>query len=211
MESATEPGRREQNKRRTHEALIHAAARLFQENGYEATTVRDIAAAAGVGERTFFRYFPSKESLILQHVRDFIPMLEEAIRARPQGETPLAALRNAVLELAGRDDWAAGILLAGPQPLSTAPSGRGERFLLFDLEEAVASAFLDRMTVDGADPAAPESVLRASVLARAGVGVLRALRLTYARLPEAKRDEIGVLDFADAAFATLTDAEAGTS
>lgn len=88
MESATEPGRREQNKRRTHEALIHAAARLFQENGYEATTVRDIAAAAGVGERTFFRYFPSKESLILQHVRDFIPLLEEAIRARPQGETP---------------------------------------------------------------------------------------------------------------------------
>jgi hypothetical protein len=42
------------------------------------------------------------------------------------------------------------------------------------------------------------------------VGVLRALRLTYARLPEAARDEIGVLDFALAAFATLTDAEGRT-
>jgi hypothetical protein len=42
------------------------------------------------------------------------------------------------------------------------------------------------------------------------VGVLRALRLTYARLPEATRDEIGVLDFTHAAFATLTDAEGYT-
>lgn len=56
-------GRRERNRQRTRRALEQAAARLFAERGFEATTIREITAAAGVGERTFFRYFPTKQAV----------------------------------------------------------------------------------------------------------------------------------------------------
>ncbi|MCX4745709.1 TetR family transcriptional regulator [Kitasatospora sp. NBC_01287] len=209
------PGRREQNKRRTHHALEEAATRLFREQGYEATTVRDIAQAAGVGERTFFRYFPSKESLIVQQVRDIIPLLAEEISARPAAEPPLAALREAVLELSRRYDTVPAILLVGPQPLTPHPTSRGDRFLLFDLEEAVAAAFLARLAPavdggadggpDGGPDSAPEAaaVLRAAVLSRAGVGVLRAIRLTYNRMSLAQRESLDLAAFACQAFAEL--------
>ncbi|MBC3841403.1 TetR family transcriptional regulator [Streptacidiphilus sp. 4-A2] len=207
MESAhtREPGRREKNRQRTHRALVEAAARLFQEQDFESVTVRDIADAAGVGERTFFRYFPSKESLVLQQVRDLIPMLAEAIRARPTAEAPLTALRNAVLGLARREDASPTILLVGPQPLQRDSTRRGDRFLLFDMEEAVASAFVVRLLPAGADPDAadPDTVLRAAVLSRAGVAVLRAVRLTYLYRPERERSEADLTGLVHAAFDAL--------
>ncbi|MDH6115189.1 AcrR family transcriptional regulator [Kitasatospora sp. MAP12-15] len=206
METAAEPGRREQNKQRTHQALIQAAARLFQENGYEATTVRDIAVAAGVGERTFFRYFPSKESLILQQFRDLVPLILDELRNRPPQEPALIALCNAVLEVSHGD--VATILLAGPQPLAADRAVRGERLLLFDLEESLAQVFLERLAVDAADPADPNALLRAAVLARAGAGVLRAIRLTYVRLPDPTRHAVDLGEFVRKAFAVLIESPA---
>ncbi|QMU76633.1 TetR family transcriptional regulator [Streptacidiphilus sp. PB12-B1b] len=219
------PGRREQNRQRTHRSLVEAAGQLFQEKGFEAVTVRDIAAAAGVGERTFFRYFPSKESLVLQQVRDLIPSLEAAIRARPASEPPLTALRNAVLELARREGANPAILLAGPLPPRIDPTSRGDRFLLFDLEEAVASAFLARLGPPGdgiaplpgcdaraAGAPAPDvpaadraTALRVAVLSRTGVAVMRSVRLAYAQLPEAERADTDVTQLVHAAFAALQD------
>ncbi|RAG84625.1 TetR family transcriptional regulator [Streptacidiphilus pinicola] len=202
-------GRRERNKRRTHEALIEAAGQLFQERGFESTTVRDIAAAAGVGERTFFRYFPSKESLVLQQVRDLVPLLAAEIRRRPAAEPPLAALRNAVLEVARRNGANPAVLLAasGPLRVVTPTDGSGDRHLLFDMEEAVAAALTDRLVREGADATAEAASLRASVLSRAGVGVLRAVRLAYGRLPEAERSSVDPAELVREAFACL-DAEA---
>jgi AcrR family transcriptional regulator len=202
---AREPGRREQNKQRTHRALIEAAARLFRERDFESVTVRDIAEAAGVGERTFFRYFPSKESLILQQVRDLIPLLAQAIGARPAEEPPLTALRNAVLDLGRREGAAPSILLVGPQPLQRDAARRGDRFLLLDMEEAVASAFLARLLPPGADPASadPGTELRATVLSRAGVAVLRAVRLTHLRRPELQEPATDLKDLVRAAFDAL--------
>jgi AcrR family transcriptional regulator len=196
-------GRREQNKRRTHEALIEAAGRLFQERGYESTTVKDIAVAAGVGERTFFRYFPSKESLVLQQVRDLVPLLAAEIRERPAAEPPLAALRNAVLEVARRNGANPAVLLAasGPLRVVTPTDGRGDRHLLYDMEEAVAGAFAERLRREGGEAASV--ALRASVLSRAGVGVLRAVRLSYGRLPEAKRSFVDPVELVREAFACL--------
>jgi AcrR family transcriptional regulator len=196
-------GRREQNKRRTHEALIEAAGRLFQERGYEATTVRDIAAAAGVGERTFFRYFPSKESLVLQQVRDLVPLLAAEIRERPAAEALLEALRESVLEVARRNGANPAVLLAASGPLRVVnqAEGRGDRHLLYDMEEAVAAAFTDRLLRRG--EAAGAAALRASVLSRAGVGVLRAVRLAYGRLPEADRSVLDPADLVRQAFTVL--------
>ncbi len=69
-----------------------AAERLFAEHGFEATTVAQIAQTAGVGERTFYRYFDSKEDLLAERAITWIGLLGEAIRARPAAETPYQAV-----------------------------------------------------------------------------------------------------------------------
>ena len=80
---ASEPGRRERNRQRTHDALHSAAMRLFAERGYEATSVDDIAAAAGVSVRTFFRYFGTKEDVLFARRMD-IGALVDALAAQPR-------------------------------------------------------------------------------------------------------------------------------
>jgi AcrR family transcriptional regulator len=64
MTGATRRGRSREGRAEVRRELVAAAVRLFRTRGYEETTVDDIAAAAGVGRRTFFRYFPSKEDAI---------------------------------------------------------------------------------------------------------------------------------------------------
>ncbi|MEW1694872.1 TetR/AcrR family transcriptional regulator [Streptomyces sp. NPDC093249] len=93
----TLPGLRERKKQRTRDALIREALERFTTHGYERTTVDEIADAVEVSQRTFFRYFASKEDVAfaVQH------MVEErfvhTLRHRPPGEAPLDAMRNAVL------------------------------------------------------------------------------------------------------------------
>ncbi|MEU6577412.1 TetR family transcriptional regulator [Streptomyces sp. NPDC046805] len=92
------PGLRERKKQRTRDALLRAALELFTTQGYERTTVDEIAEAVDVSQRTFFRYFASKEDVAF-----FVPRLAEAhyveaVHARPPHEAPLEALRRAVLE-----------------------------------------------------------------------------------------------------------------
>ncbi|GAA2280684.1 TetR family transcriptional regulator [Streptomyces atrovirens] len=92
------PGLRERKKQRTRDALVRAALELIATRGYEGTTVDDIAAAVDVSQRTFFRYFASKEEVAF-----FVPRLAEshvvqAVRDRPPDEAPLEVLRRAVLD-----------------------------------------------------------------------------------------------------------------
>ncbi len=86
--------RRERKKRQTREALVRAALELFDAKGYEHTAVREITDAVDVSERTFFRYFASKEDLALSFVRDWSDALLAALIARPAGEDPLTAFRR---------------------------------------------------------------------------------------------------------------------
>jgi AcrR family transcriptional regulator len=88
-------GRRERNKQRTREALIQAAFELFASNGYEHTAIREITDAADVSERTFFRYFASREDLVLSFIRDEMHEFALALAARPAQEEPFTAMRNA--------------------------------------------------------------------------------------------------------------------
>ena len=88
---------RERKKARTREAIIIAALDLFEREGYDNTTIEDIAAAAEVSPRTFFRYFDSKLDLVMtrtdSHSDDFGPLLAD----RPPGEGLLEALRAVLL------------------------------------------------------------------------------------------------------------------
>ncbi|WP_327109892.1 TetR/AcrR family transcriptional regulator [Nocardia sp. NBC_01730] len=70
MTAAT--GLREQKRRATREAIVRAATTLFLRQGFVATSVSDIAAAAGVSRRTFFLHFPSKEDVLFHHIEGHI-------------------------------------------------------------------------------------------------------------------------------------------
>jgi AcrR family transcriptional regulator len=110
--------RRERKKQQTRDALIRAALELFEAKGYEHTAVREITDAVDVSERTFFRYFASKEDLALSFVRDAAGALLEALAARPPGEEPLTALRRAFRESLGRITADSGVPGSKPTYLS---------------------------------------------------------------------------------------------
>ena len=87
------PGLRERKKASTRAAIQRHALRLIREQGYEATTISQIAESADISESTFFRYFPTKEDLVRWDEYD--PLIVAAIRAQPAGAGPIAALRGA--------------------------------------------------------------------------------------------------------------------
>jgi len=85
-------------QRRQVEADIERAAlRLFAERGLDGVTVDEIATAAGVSTRTFFRYFPFKIDVVLLYYRRRQVQLLEALTRRPPHEPPFSALKNALL------------------------------------------------------------------------------------------------------------------
>ncbi|MEU8007736.1 TetR family transcriptional regulator [Catellatospora sp. NPDC049111] len=98
--------RREQHKQHTREALEDAALALFARQGFEQTTVEDIAAEVGVSVRTFFRYYASKQHVLFGDVgHSRVEQLRAALAARPGGEPPLESVR-AVLDGADITDEA---------------------------------------------------------------------------------------------------------
>jgi AcrR family transcriptional regulator len=93
-------GLRERKKARTRAAIQRHALQLFREHGYEATTVSQIAEAAEVSESTFFRYFPTKEDVVLWDELD--PVFIAALRAQPVQSSPIRDLRTAIGNVLGR-------------------------------------------------------------------------------------------------------------
>jgi AcrR family transcriptional regulator len=87
-------GLRERKKARTRAAIQQHALRLFREQGYDATTVEQIAEAAEVSPSTFFRYFPTKEDVVLYDAVD--PLIFAAFEAQPAALSPIQALRGAL-------------------------------------------------------------------------------------------------------------------
>lgn len=90
----SQPGLRERKKLKTRWAIQEHALRLFAEQGYEQTTVDQIAAAAEISPSTFFRYFKTKEDVVLED--EFDPLIATVIAAAPAGYGPVAAVRHGV-------------------------------------------------------------------------------------------------------------------
>jgi AcrR family transcriptional regulator len=113
-------GLRERKKQKTRAAIQREALRLIREQGYEATTVEQIAAAAEVSPSTFFNYFPTKEDVVLRDEYD--PVFVSAFLARPPEEPLSVAIRNAcraLMLLMQRDQdlvlWRAKLMLEVPE------------------------------------------------------------------------------------------------
>ncbi len=97
---------RERKKAKTRAAIQRHALRLFRDQGYTATTVDQIAAAAEISPSTFFRYFPTKEATVLYDALD--PMMVEAALAQPPELSLIGALRATlrdVYEALPEDAW----------------------------------------------------------------------------------------------------------
>ena len=92
-------GLRERKKLKTRRSIQQHALRLIHEQGYDATTVEQIAEAAEVSPSTFFRYFPTKEDTILTDEYD--PLIMESLRAQPPDLSPVTAARNTLHEIVG--------------------------------------------------------------------------------------------------------------
>jgi AcrR family transcriptional regulator len=125
---------RERKQTRTRQAIIDAAVDLFERNGYEGTTIADIAAAAEIGTRTFFSYFASKEELLFPESDRRVQATVDAIAARTPSEGPADVLLRAL-----REASAAGGEMTGPvarlrmRLMYEVPAVRG-RGLLIQLE-----------------------------------------------------------------------------
>jgi AcrR family transcriptional regulator len=98
--------------------IRRAAFRLFVERGYDAVTTEEIASAAGVSPRTFFRYVPTKEELLLAPVRHGGTAIVGLLEQRPAAESPDVALINAIVTrtrsfgVADTEEWRAALLVA---------------------------------------------------------------------------------------------------
>jgi AcrR family transcriptional regulator len=95
-------GLRETKKLATRQQIADVAMRLFVTRGFDNVTVSQVAAEAGVSEKTVFNYFPTKEDLFYDEVPERARVLTEAIRSRAPGESIVSALRRLQVAECGR-------------------------------------------------------------------------------------------------------------
>jgi AcrR family transcriptional regulator len=140
----TPPGLRERKKQRTREAILKAALGLFDRQGFNETTIAQIAARADVSPRTVSGYFPAKEDLVFPEQEQAIAALAERLASRPGGELAPHAFRGWIEELMenwrGREET----LRAQHRVISTTPALQARRQLFVArihelLSEATAS------------------------------------------------------------------------
>ncbi|GAA4809703.1 TetR family transcriptional regulator [Actinomycetospora chlora] len=166
--------------------LENVALELFATQGFDETTVDELAVAGGVGRRTFFRYFPTKLDVVLGELDDGLAALAAVLGAQP-GDDPVAAARAAFLAV---NHYAAAEL----------PALRRRLGLIEDVPELAARAtvrYRDWEQTLAADAARRWEVdagsLRAQVFGRAVVAAMRAVFSAWHARPEADADALGAL------------------
>ena len=100
----TDPGLRERKKQRTRAHIAAAALQLFEERGFDQTTIADIAEAADIAPRTFFGYFPSKEDVVFADFPETVAGLSARLDDRGADETAIDAIRGWIDEVLEESD-----------------------------------------------------------------------------------------------------------
>lgn len=138
-------GLRVRKKLRVRAAIIDAALDLFAEHGYDATTVPDIAARAGVSPATVARYFPAKDALLFPDRGVRVPALRAAILARPADEPPLCAVLGAIGEQPPLDEESLRRLALTRRAISRSAVLRGRALgMLGQWRDGIAEAVAER-------------------------------------------------------------------
>ncbi|HTA36034.1 MAG TPA: TetR family transcriptional regulator [Solirubrobacteraceae bacterium] len=166
-------GLRERNKLRRREQITEAALRLFAERGFDGVTIDEIAAAADVSRRTFFRYFARKEDVILAWKQQMADELRAALAERPEREPPLDAVHRALATVAAgyadRPELTLGLMRlfeSGP----TLHAGADYE----DWDAVLTAGIAERIGVDASRDPAPR------LIATVGFAVLTATIETWA-------------------------------
>jgi AcrR family transcriptional regulator len=195
-------GLRELQRQRVHEAIATTAISLFLERGFDEVPVAEIAAAAGVSKPTLFKYFPTKEDLVLHGFADHQGEGARVVRGREPGEHPLQALRRHFLDGLARRDPVTGLndhpqVLAYHRMVFATPSLAARLFHYMAQDEAaLAEALAESMDELTAALLAAQWLATQRVLAR------RTWTLLTQGLPLAEA-ETDAVRAAERAFALL--------
>jgi AcrR family transcriptional regulator len=169
-------GLRERKKARTRATIRAEAIRLFAEQGFANTTVEQIAEAADVSPSTFFRYFPTKEAVIVTDEQD--PLVFQEFRDQPADVPPIRAFRNAIrIVFAQMSPAAAAQEHVRHQLLQTVPELRAAMLDVF----GVSLGFLAELI--GERVGRPADDQRVRTLAGAIIGVALSVTLRQWELP----------------------------
>ena len=183
---------------RTRAAIREHALRLFGEQGYQRTTVEQIAAAAEVSPSTFFRYFPTKEDLILQD--DMDTRMVEAFQRQPPGLGPVAAIRGAIQEVLGSYSEADLEVIRETTTLTmTVPEVRARAMDEFGRTIAVISEALAKRAGRPADDLAVRTV------AGAIIGVIMSITMPWAGWSSDRQAIVDMFERIDQALGLLED------
>ncbi|MEV2196830.1 TetR family transcriptional regulator [Streptomyces phaeochromogenes] len=195
-------GLRESKKQETRQLISDHATRLFMAQGFEQTTIAEIAAAARVAKKTVTNYFPRKEDLAMDHQDAFIASLAGAVAARRTGESALAVLRRAFTDAATAAEPVAGF--SGPdfaRMIADSPTLSARLRDLHDLREAALVDALAEATGAARDDITPRTA--AALLGAVHRTLFRRIQeLTLAGQDNA-RISATVLAEADRAFGLL--------
>ncbi|ROO90692.1 TetR family transcriptional regulator [Actinocorallia herbida] len=175
-----EPGLRERKKRETRQLISDIATGLFLERGFDEVTVVEVAAVANVSAKTVFNYFPRKEDLFLDRFPDLLERVASAVRERPEGATPLKALKDEYLLMLEERDPVTGFgderLTAFRQVIHNSPALQGRvREVVQELEDLLAVLFAEAYGEEADDPDVRMAALTT-------VGVLRTVNWASARM-----------------------------
>jgi AcrR family transcriptional regulator len=161
QEALVRTGLRERKKAQTYDAIMGAALDLFERNGYDATTVEEIADAANVSPRTFFRYFDAKVDVVMHNKEHDDLGLDDYLALRPASEGPVEAMRHVFREVIGPIFLGDEVTNRQIRLMLSTPSLRAmAREHFNEHEDELAEVFAKRLCVDA-------SALRPHVIAAA--------------------------------------------
>jgi AcrR family transcriptional regulator len=154
MSKVVTEGLRDAHKNRTRRALREAALKLFAARGFDAIRTEEIAAKAAVSVRTFFRYFPTKESVLFLGGRSWAESFADLFCNQPDSSPDIDAMRAALVELASDLPRSRQSLLMYKRVVATSPTLRGrEQDEQNESAEQVAAAIAARRGLSRADEA----------------------------------------------------------
>jgi AcrR family transcriptional regulator len=191
-----ETGLRERKRRQTRHQLISAAMRLFEQKGYEQTTVAEIAAATGVSTKTFFNYFASKDEVLFPHLSSRIDAAVALIEQREADDDMADVLARAMeymLADALTDEVDGGLAAVRLPMIMSVPAVQAATLHRYYLAETQLAEALHRAYPDALDPPSAAAVI-GSVMGAALAAALVCLQAgdTTQRLQVAVEHAIGI-------------------